>query len=230
MIAPLLSRLSGPWAFATPARRAAKLYEFALAEHESMLEMREAAALSGEPARRALYLRHALDEARHAAMFFRRAAEIFRELGREGPPPLRPSSERLFERLGEEGFLAFVHRGERRGRGQFEAWRDALSRPGRDAKTAALFAAIVGDERRHESYTRELLAGVAGGERGARRALRRAALWEAWRRWRRLGRALALAAYSASMLALYALAAPLALLERARAAREPRGWRPPGEG
>ncbi|HEU4404054.1 MAG TPA: ferritin-like domain-containing protein [Polyangiaceae bacterium] len=228
MIAPLLSRLTGPWAFRTPARRAGKLYGFALAEQESMFELREAAALTADPAWRALYLRHALDEARHATMFWRRAAELRREGGGEAPPPLRPSSERLFERLGEERFLAFVHRGERRGRGQFEAWRDVLGRPGGDAKTAALFAAVVADERRHEAYTGELLAAVAGGPRGARRALRRAARYEAWRAWRRAGRALALAAYAASMLALYALVAPLALAVRARAAREPRGWRAPG--
>lgn len=230
MIAPLLSRLVGPWAFATPARRAGKLYGFALAEQESMFELREAAALSTDPARRALYLRHALDESRHATMFWRRSAELWREAGGEAPPPLRPSSERLFERLGEEGFLAFVHRGERRGRGQFEAWRDVLSRPGGDAKTAALFEAIVVDERRHESYTGELLEAVAGGGRAARKALRRAALFEAWRGWRRAGRALALVAYAASMLVLYALVTPLALAVRARAAREPRGWRSPGEG
>jgi hypothetical protein len=228
MIAPWLSRLFGPWAFATPARRAAKLYGFALAEHESMLELREAAALAVEPARRALYLRHALDEARHATMFWRRSAELRRELGAEGPPPLRPSSEGLFGRLGEVGFLAFVHRGERRGRGQFEAWRDALGRRGSDAKTAALLDTVLADERRHETYTLELLRELAG--EGAHRELRRAARWEAWRLWRRAGRFLALGLYALAMFALYALVTPLALAVRARARREPKGWREPGGG
>jgi len=140
-------------------------------------------------------------------------------------PPLgivRPDAEDLFERLGEVGFLAFVHRGEQRGRRQFDSYRDHFARR-RDERMRALFDAVLVDERRHEEYTGTLLREVAGGERAARRALRAAAAWEAWRTWRRAGRALAGAVYGAAMSVLYVGLAPLLLALRPLL-RERRRW------
>ncbi|MDB4992929.1 MAG: hypothetical protein JWM74_361, partial [Myxococcaceae bacterium] len=77
----VLATVTAPIAFATRARTARQLFDFALAEHESMLELRAAAARSPSPERRALYLRHALDEERHATAFSRHSAEIRRALG-----------------------------------------------------------------------------------------------------------------------------------------------------
>ncbi len=93
---------------------------------------------------------------------------------------------------------------------------------GRD-QDRRLFEAILVDERRHCTYSREFLVEVAGGEAEARRALRRVARWELGRRWLRAGRFVAERVYVALMLLLYVLAAPLALLVRlARPVR--RGW------
>jgi rubrerythrin len=211
-VAYVLATLTAPFAFATRARTARQLFEFALAEHESMLELRAAAARSTSPERRALYLRHALDEERHATAFARHAGEIRRGLGLPAYGQPRTDCEALFDRLGERSFLAFVHRGEHRGRVQFDAYVAFFARRG-DAKLRALFTALIEDERRHEEYTRALLVEHAG-EVGARRALLTMALWEGFRRWRRAGQGIARVVYGASMLVLYAALLPFALALR----------------
>jgi rubrerythrin len=214
-----LARLSSPLVWRTPARAARKLHGFALAEQGSMLDMRLAAARTPSPARAALYLRHADDEARHAQMFARQAQRL---AGRPAPATLRADSERLFESLGERDFLAFVHFGEERARRQFEAYVAWFKARGRDAD-ANLFETILVDERRHCEYSRALLVELAGGELEARASLRRVARWELGRRWMRAGRFVAERIYLVTMLVLYILAAPLALLVRlARPIR--RGW------
>src|SRR5258708_6366388 len=96
-----------------------------------------------------MYLRHSMDEARHATAFARHAAEIRERLGLPSWGHPRTDCELLYERLGEAGFLAFVHRGEKRGRIQFEAyaryfgWR-------KSEKHRALFRALIEDEKEHE--------------------------------------------------------------------------------
>ena len=170
-----------------------------------------------------MYLRHALDEERHATAFARHAAEIRRALGRPAWGHPRTGCEALYERLGEAAFLAFVHRGERRGRTQFESYEAYFAGRG-DTKLRALFTALIGDEKQHESYTRGLLVVCAGGEGQARAALRKIALWEGFRAWRRSGQGLAALVYGVSMTALYVTLLPFALIVRfMRPARG--GWR-----
>jgi rubrerythrin len=195
------------------ARVAPRLHAFARAEEGSRRDLRLAAAACESAERAALYLRHANDEKRHAAVLTRRADEI---RGDRGEPPLGAAEadvEALFETLGELRFLAFVHRGEARGRRQFEAHATFFRGRG-DERTARMFEAILEDERRHEAYSRELLVELAGGDREARRALRSAAAWGAWRAFRRAGRATVGPLFALSMWILYALSAPLAVLVR----------------
>ena len=218
-----LARLTAPLAFATRARTAKQLFAFALAEQESMLELRAAAAHCTSPERSALYLRHALDEERHATMFAAHAAEIRRSLGRPPWGHPRTGCERLFERLGEAGFLAFVHRGEARGRAQFEVYERFFARRA-DDKLRALFAALIGDERGHETYTRALLVEQAGPA-GAARALAKVALREAFRGWRRAGEGIGTLFYGASMTVLFVCLAPFALFVRYRKPAHG-GWAP----
>jgi rubrerythrin len=198
-------RFVTPFVWRIPGHGARKLSSFARAEQASRIDLLQAAQRTGSLPRRALYLRHAIDETRHAAMFWRRSNEL--RATPIGPPVA--DTEDLFERLGEQRFLAFVHLGERRGRAQFELYARHFERRG-DARSAALFEAILVDEARHEGYTRELLVELAGSERAARAELRRAALWEAWRTWRRAGRALAGALYVVAMIAIYLVIGPLA--------------------
>jgi len=220
-----LVRLVTPIVWRVPGHGARKLYGFAGAEQGSRIDLLQAAHRTTSQQRRALYLRHALDEARHAGMFWRRSTDLRVAEGRAPFPPPRADTEDLFERLGELRFLAFVHRGEQRGRRQFELYARHFDRRG-DARTRTLFEAILSDEHRHEGYTRELLVELAGSERAARAELRRAALWEAWRSWRRAGRALAGAIYTLAMIAIYLVAGPIAAVA-ARLTRRRSGWQLP---
>jgi rubrerythrin len=223
-LTPMLARVTAPFAFLTRRRTAKQLFRFALAEQESMLELRAAAARCPNPERRAMYLRHALDEERHATAFAAHAGEIRRSLGLPAWGHPRTDCEGLYDRLGEEGFLAFVHRGEHRGRVQFEAYMDYFERRG-DVKLRALFNALIGDERGHESYTRELLVSCAGGERPARRLLWKMAFWEGFRVWRRAGQGLAQLVYGVSMTVLYVTLLPFAIVLRLTRPAERGGWR-----
>ena len=179
-----LAQVLNPIVWRLPGRAARKLHSFARAERGSMIDLMQAARTTPSAARAAMYLRHAADEARHARLFAQRSAELCRQRGREPLGEVRADTEALFERLGEVDFLAFVHRGERRGRAQFEAYHDYFVHRGAH-EDASLFEGIIADERRHESYTRELLVELAGGEVAARAAMRRMGRWEAWRTWRR---------------------------------------------
>ena len=223
----LVARIVNPVVWRIPGHGARKLYSFSLAEHGSMLDLTAAAKLTAAPDRKALYLRHMLDETRHARMFALRSAELRADAGAVSFGFPKADFENLFERLGELRFLAFVHRGERRGRAQFETYRAWFAGQG-DNKTRALFDAIVRDEKRHETYTRELQVELAGSEGAARALLARAALWEAWRNWRRLGRFAAEKLYFAIMLILYGLLAPFTVIAAlVRPART--GWAAPPE-
>ncbi|MEZ4360577.1 MAG: ferritin-like domain-containing protein [Kofleriaceae bacterium] len=221
-------RLVSPVVWRIPGHAPRKLEAFGRAEEGSRIDLLAAAHATPALARRARYLRHALDETRHAAMFWRRANELRDERGlpRQGRP--RADSEALFANLGELRFLAFVHLGERRGCRQFEVYARHFARRG-DARTRALFEAILVDEQQHQAYTRELLVELAGGERAARRELGRAARWEAWRTWRRAGRALAGAAYQVAMTAVYLVFAPLASLGLRPRKPDRRRWLDAGE-
>ncbi len=211
-------RVVAPLAWRFRGHAVARLAGFARAEQASRIDLLAAAHLTTSPARRARYLRHAADETRHARLFWRHAREL---AGAPLPAP-QADSEDLFARLGEPRFLAFVHRGEHRGRVQFEAYARHFERRG-DARTSALFAGIVEDERRHEAYTRDLLVALVGAPQARARELRRAAIWEAWRTWRRVGRALADVVFAVAMMALYVVVAPPVWLVTRR--RPTQRWR-----
>jgi hypothetical protein len=206
-----IAKWVNPFVWRIPGHGARKLFGFSLAEHGSMLDLHEAVRLTPCSTRRALYLRHMLDEARHARIFATRAAELRLKNGESSLGFPVADTEDLFTRLGEVQFLAFVHRGETTGRQQFETYRDWFGQRG-DRKTSSMFAAIIEDERRHEQYTRQLLVELAGSEARARAALRAAAMWQAWRTWRRLGRFIAEKVYFALMALIYCVSAPIVLL------------------
>jgi len=202
-------RWLNPLVWSLPGNVARKLAGFAATEAESVLEMRAAAALTTDATRRALYLEHALDEARHARVFARAASDAAVATGNDIPGhPTHVTPEDLFERLGETRFLAYVHLGERRGRRQFETYRDHFT--DRAPHLSTMFQGLLVDELRHETYTFEQLVLVAGSLAGATRELRRAAAWEAWRTWLRLGRTLTAQVYFVLMLVVYVAIAPFA--------------------
>lgn len=216
-----LAWLVGQWAFRSRPRTARLLHGFARTEEQSQLELRQAARLCRDERRSARYLRHALDESRHAQAFAEHACELARAAGSAGFPRPSAGCESLYERLGELRFVAFVHAGERRGRVEFETYARLLRGRGQVA-LAELFETLVIDERQHEAYSAQLLAELAG-KAGARRALRWAARNGAWREFRRSGRALAGALYGVTMLLMYVALAPCALAYRALSPK-PRGF------
>jgi len=216
-----------PFVWWSHRRSALKLYSFSLSEHGSMLDLHVAARLTPCPERAALYVRHANDEARHAKLFWNRATLLLTESGRPGLSFPRADIEHLFETLGEIRFLAFVHRGERRGRQQLESYQKYFQSRG-NQEMAALFDGIVADERRHESYTLELLHTLAS-ESEAANALQSVRRWELWQRWRRLGKGLTARLYTGLMWVLYLASLPLAVWVRAFSSARP-GWRKEEEG
>lgn len=208
----LLARLMRPLRWRNPRATARMLLAFARAERSSFYDMMEAANSTPDVARKAQYLAHAVDEARHAKMFTLRALEL--DPSRASDPTLFQSDfEHLFTRLGEARFLAFVHVGERRGRAQMQLFRDelqALEGTRRaDQKTKALLDAVMKDEVQHERYSLELTRTLGG-------SLARAHAWELKRSWLRAGSAVTGFVFTALMSALYLLLFPLALLEKAR--------------
>jgi rubrerythrin len=209
-----LAWLAAQWSFRAPLRTAQLLHGFARTEAQSQLELRDAARACPDERRRALYLRHALDEARHARAFAEHAEELSRAAGGAGFARPSAGSESLFERLGEPRFLAFVHAGERRGRVEFETYA-RLARQRGALALAQLFEGLIQDERQHEAYSARLLQDLAGPSE-ATRALAFARRLQAWLAFRRAGRSVSRALYGLTMLALYAALAPFALLFRLR--------------
>lgn len=216
------ARMTAWWAFRSARSSARRYRDFCCAERNSELEILAAARLTPSAERCALYLRHAIDEGRHAELFFQRANTLH-----EATAPAFPDVDvdDLFARLGERDFLAFVHHGERRGAAQFRGYvRHFRAKAGAAADPAKLFAGILVDEDRHESTSWRLLVELCDGNEGlARRRLRRIGVVEAARQWHRNGRSIAGAVYVLAMLLLFVLSAPLAVwLKRTRPT--PTGW------
>jgi hypothetical protein len=214
----LLARLMRPFRWRSARGTARMLLAFAKAERSSFFDMMEAANATADVKRKAQYVAHAVDEARHAKMFTLRALEL--DPTRAGDPALTTSDfEHLFTRLGEAKFISFVHLGERRGRSQMQLFRDelqALEGTARaDTKTRALLDAVMRDELNHEAYSLELSRQLGGSLVGAR-------AWELRRGWVRAGAALSGLVYTLLMSAVYLLLFPLAALEKLRAARPAR--------
>src|SRR5690606_18537826 len=91
-----LVSVSCPWVFRSPAAHARQLRSLARTEQGSYLSLQWAAQRCSSVERQALFLRHAADEARHAQIFWSRAAELEAPIG-----PLVADAEDLFEALGE---------------------------------------------------------------------------------------------------------------------------------
>src|SRR3954469_2821518 len=111
------------WVWADPHRRAQKLLVFAETEADGGRDLARASELTGDALLRRLYLRHALDEQRHAEMFRRRGRALLLSL----PEAARTSTvqanwltpgERGLDDLkvdshGDDSLLAFLHLSEK---------------------------------------------------------------------------------------------------------------------
>jgi rubrerythrin len=226
---PLIPRLVSPIAWHGDRRIAVKLHGFAMTELGSALDMFRAAEAASEPEHRRLFLRHAVDEARHAQRFREEALRLDARAVPRAHERLHARPEDLYRRLGPERFLAFVHLSEARAERHFRvlARHFASARP----SLSRVFEQIAREERFHVAYSRHLLGLLHPEEtRPARvgRALRRERRALAWAAWRRSGARLGRHATTLIMALVFALVLPLfaLTLRLSKRGAAPPGWHP----
>jgi len=213
------------WVWRDPHRRARKLLRFAETEADGGRDLCRAAELTKDPLLRRLYLRHAEDEFRHAALFRARGRALLRELPRDGvrfeANWLAPGERGLDElRVADErddSLLAFLHLSERAAAQRFALYRQVL---GHDPATREVFENVLQDEAFHMTYTKTQLARVADG--ASRAPLWRARLGRLWKAYLRAAAALASVLGTLLLRIQYFVILPIFALLARRAARRER--------
>jgi hypothetical protein len=217
------------WVWRDLDRRARKLLRFAETEADGGRQLARAAEVTGDPLLRRLFLRHALDEARHAELFRGRGRELLK--GRETSeshgfdanwlaPGERDRDELLLGPVSEPTLLAFLHLSEKVAAGRFALYLEMLEE---DAGTRGIFADVLRDEVFHMTYTRTQLTRVAPAR--SRRALWRARAGRLWRAYLRFAGALAGLLGGIVLTVQYFLLLPWFAIAAKRAARrEQGGW------
>lgn len=216
------------WVWADPRRRASKLLEFARTEAEGGHDLARAAEITRDGVLRRLYLRHALDEQKHAQLFIARGRDILAELPPGATPGLsfgwlapgeRGGDNLHVEQESDASLLAFLHLSEKAAVGRFALYREVLS----DKTTAAVFTRVLRDEEFHMTYTRSQLARIAPRRQGW--SLWRGRLDRMWKAYLRLAIAIAGVLGTVMLLLQYFVILPVfALLARLSARREKPGW------
>ena len=224
------------WVWRDVDRRARKLIRFAETEAEGGRHIARAAELTSDPLLRRLFLRHALDEERHAGLFRGRGQQLRRQLvsGSKtsgfdadwlAPGERGLASEGGLDRLqvgemSEPALLAFLHLSEKAAAERFALYRHMLEG---DPETGAVFGNVLRDEVFHMTYTRTQLTRVAPAR--DRRTLWRARAGRLWRAYLRMAGALAGFLGGIVLTVQYFLLLPLFALAAKRAARrEQSGW------
>ncbi len=223
------------WVWADARRRGAKLLSFARTESDGGRDLSRAAELTRDPLLRRLYLRHAVDEQRHAELFLARGRAILADLpglpnawasspfqamgfapGERGLDDLRVDGER------DDSLLAFLHLSEKAAAQRFAVYRDVLAV---DPPTRDVFGEVLADEAFHMNYTYAQLRRVAPRRHGLRLWLAR--LSRVWKGYLRLATAVASIMGRIVLTAQYFVVLPLFALAAKRAGRHlPVGWTP----
>ncbi|HJZ84303.1 MAG TPA: ferritin-like domain-containing protein [Polyangia bacterium] len=232
------------WVWRDANRRARKLLAFAETEADGGRDLSRAAELTRDALLRRLYLRHALDERRHAELFRQRGRAILHQLAANGPgaagasgfqanwlaPGERGLDDLRVDKETEDSLLAFLHLSEKAAAGRFAIYHQVLAV---DPETRDIFSDILRDEAFHMNYTYTQLTRVAPAKH--RRRLWWARLSRLWKGYLRIASAIAGVLGGLLLLVQYFLVLPwFALLARRAARREPQGWfqpsrRPPQE-
>ncbi len=217
------------WVWKEEARRARKLLAFAATEADGGRDLARAAEVTQDALLRRLYLRHAMDEQRHAELFTRRARDILAGLPRGAAsrfqanwlaPGERGLDDVRVDPGRDEALLAFLHLSEKAAAGRFALYREVLDK---DTATRDVFGHILRDETFHMNYTRSQLVRVAPERHRAR--LWRARASRLWKAYLRFAVALAGVLGRVMMIVQYFVVLPVfALLARRAARREKRGW------
>ena len=218
------------WVWADPHRRAQKLMLFAETEADGGRDLARASELTHDALLRRLYLRHALDEQRHAEMFRVRGRELLRTLERSGDraqanwltPGERGLDDLKVEAEKDDTLLAFLHLSERAAAERFAVYSDVLSI---DPPTKQVFQAILKDEAFHMNYTYAQLRRVAPKKHGLRLWLAR--LSRLWKGYLRISAAVA-GLFGAILLTVqyFVLLPVFAFLAKRAAKKESNGFSP----
>jgi hypothetical protein len=219
------------WIWSDKQRSARKLLRFAETEADGARDLVRAAELTDDPTLRRLYVRHALDEDRHAQLFRARGSVLLRAPSKHGParfqlnwvsPGERGLDDLRVQTETDASLLAFLHLSEKSAAGHFATYVEALKD---DPATGAVFQEILKDESFHMSYTLAQLTRVAPGRR--RLFLWKARLGRLWKAYLRVMSALAGAMGTVILSLQYlVLLPPFAAIAKRAARREPEGWTP----
>jgi rubrerythrin len=214
-------------------RRARILLRFAEIEADGGRDLVRAAEATADPVLRGLFLRHAADEARHAALFRSRGAALLadhRAANAEPAPEWFAEGERglddlQVERESTRDLLAFVHLSEKAAARAFRGYEKVLEA---DPGTRELFQQVGRDETFHMTYTLKQLKRL--DPKRHRWTIWKARLRRLWRAYLRLAGAIG-AVFGAIVLSLeyFVVLPPFALLDRRAQRRETPGWRPVDE-
>jgi len=209
-------------------RRGRILLRFAQIEADGGRDLVRAAEATGDPILRGLFLRHAADEKRHAALFRARAADLLacgRSLHADPASEWIAEGERGLDDLSVEeeadrDLLAFLHLSESAAARDFQKYVRVLER---DPGTREIFEAIGRDETFHMTYTLKQLHRL--DPKRHRWVIWRARLRRLWRAYLRLAGAIG-ALFGAVVLSAeyFLVLPPFALLARHAALSEPQGW------
>jgi len=218
------------WVWRDAHRRGLKLLRFALTEADGGRDLSRAAELTNDALLRRLYLRHALDEQRHANLFRQRGRAILAELPETSVPPilqvnaLTPGERGLddlrVEAERDDSLLAFLHLSEKAAAQRFAVYHEVLAF---DPSTRDVFADILRDEAFHMNYTHAQLKRVSPERHGLR--LWTARLSRLWKGYLRIATAIANVMGGVVLTVQYFVVLPLFALMAKRAARRlPSGW------
>jgi rubrerythrin len=216
------------WVWSDAHRRAHKLLRFAETEADGGRDIARAAELTHDDLLRRLYLRHAMDELRHADMFRTRGRAMLAMLPRQEAgaeanwfaPGERGLDDLNVDRERDDTLLAFLHLSERAAAMRFAVYREVLPE---DPETREVFETILRDEAFHMNYTRKQLERVSPRRHGLR--LWTARLHRIWKIYLRFAAAFASVMGGLILALQYFLVLPVfAFAAKRSARREPRGW------
>jgi hypothetical protein len=217
------------WIWRNAQRRARKLLNFAEIEADGGRDLVRAAELTRDPTLRRLYLVHAADEERHAALFRNRGNALLRSLPARSPRALQldwvSPGERGLDDLrvhseSDASLLAFLHLSEKAAAGHFATYCDVLHD---DPPTSAVFREVMHDETFHMNYTLAQLTRIAPKRRPI--LLWRARFGRLWKAYLRLMSAIAGVLGTVVLtLQYFILLPPFAFLAKRAERREVPGW------
>lgn len=212
-----------------PKRRAQNLLRFAEVEADGGRDLVRAAEVTDDPLLRRLFLKHALDEKRHADLFRTRGLELIRALPASQAsgvtaewlaPGERGLDDLQVEREGDEALLAFLHLSEKSAAKDFGAYLAVLRA---DPPTRAVFETVLHDETFHMTYTRKQLVRMA--PKKAAGHIWMARLRRFWKAYLRLASGLAGLMGAVILTLQYFVVLPVfALMAQRAARREAAGW------